>query len=101
MVSTLKQYNDLYKKAYEILGDLTPLESDCGELCSAACCKGNVTENKRKHKNKRNDFKQLLFHSYISLYFITDCVSFINGIGNYSAAVGIADVINLFDLIFE
>ena len=29
---------EMIKKAYEILGDLTPLSSDCGELCGKACC---------------------------------------------------------------
>lgn len=29
------------KKAYDILGDLTPLKTDCGKMCSSACCKGD------------------------------------------------------------
>lgn len=30
---------EIILKAREILGDLTPLTTDCGALCSAACCK--------------------------------------------------------------
>lgn len=29
------------KKAYDVLGDLTPLKTDCGKMCSSACCKGD------------------------------------------------------------
>ena len=29
---------ELYEKAYNILANLTPLQSDCGELCNRACC---------------------------------------------------------------
>lgn len=29
---------DLYKKAYDILSDTTPLQWDCGRLCNRACC---------------------------------------------------------------
>ena len=32
---------ELIKKAYEIIGNKTPLKSDCGRLCGAACCKGD------------------------------------------------------------
>lgn len=32
---------ELILKAYDLLGTLTPLKSDCGRLCGAACCKGN------------------------------------------------------------
>lgn len=31
----------LYKKINKILGDKTPLKTDCGRLCSCACCKGD------------------------------------------------------------
>ncbi len=34
-------YNKLYSKINEILGDLTPLKVDCGQLCNGACCKGD------------------------------------------------------------
>jgi hypothetical protein len=29
---------ELYEKAYDILDKVTPLKSDCGELCNRACC---------------------------------------------------------------
>ena len=32
---------ELIKKAYEAIGTLTPLKSDCGRLCGAVCCKGD------------------------------------------------------------
>ena len=32
---------ELILKAYKILDGLTPLRSDCGRLCDAACCKGD------------------------------------------------------------
>ncbi|MBP3414677.1 MAG: hypothetical protein J6L81_05730 [Clostridia bacterium] len=32
---------EMYKRALEIIGDLTPLRGhDCGMLCDCACCKG-------------------------------------------------------------
>lgn len=36
-------YNKLYLKINRILGDLTPLKVDCGQLCGGACCKGDTT----------------------------------------------------------
>lgn len=29
------------RRAYEIMGESTPLDTDCGLLCSGACCKGD------------------------------------------------------------
>ena len=34
-------YDKLYKKIFRILGNLTPLRADCGQLCGGACCKGD------------------------------------------------------------
>ncbi len=34
-------YNRLYKKAKNIIGDKTPLKKDCGMLCGSACCRGD------------------------------------------------------------
>lgn len=34
-------YNKLYSKIFKILGTLTPLHADCGQLCGDACCKGD------------------------------------------------------------
>lgn len=31
----------IYKKAYSIIGDLTPIKADCGKLCDKICCKGD------------------------------------------------------------
>lgn len=31
----------LYRKAWEYLENVTPLETDCGVLCGNACCKGS------------------------------------------------------------
>lgn len=36
-------YNKLYSKVFDILGDLTPLRVDCGQLCNGACCKGDAS----------------------------------------------------------
>ena len=33
--------NDSLNKLYELLADATPLRSDCGALCGAACCRGD------------------------------------------------------------
>lgn len=33
-----------YNELYALLGDLTPLTADCGEVCGAACCHGEDTE---------------------------------------------------------
>ena len=38
-MSRLQQ--DLIQKAYGIIGDATPLATDCGALCGAACCEGD------------------------------------------------------------
>lgn len=29
---------EIIRRAYEAIGEKTPMESDCGALCSAACC---------------------------------------------------------------
>lgn len=34
-------YKKLYEKVFSVLGDLTPLRVDCGQLCKGACCKGD------------------------------------------------------------
>lgn len=36
-----EQYQALYQKANQIIGDLTPLKVDCGQLCDGACCRGD------------------------------------------------------------
>ena len=32
---------DLIQKAYLAIGDQTPMRTDCGQLCSAACCRAD------------------------------------------------------------
>jgi len=32
---------DIYKKAYKMLEDVTPLPVDCGDACDKACCDGD------------------------------------------------------------
>jgi len=34
----------LYKKAWNIIGESTPLEYDCGKLCDKKCCCGTETD---------------------------------------------------------
>ncbi len=34
-------YEKMYKKIFDTMGDLTPLTVDCGVLCNGACCKGD------------------------------------------------------------
>ena len=35
------KYARLYAKAEAIIGDKTPLKTDCGKICDGACCKGD------------------------------------------------------------
>ena len=37
----MTDYEKLYQKIFDVLGDLTPLTADCGKLCGGACCKGD------------------------------------------------------------
>ena len=37
----MTDYEKLYQKIFDVLGDLTPLTADCGRLCDGACCKGD------------------------------------------------------------
>ena len=29
---------EIIRRAYDAIGEKTPLQNDCGSLCSAACC---------------------------------------------------------------
>ncbi len=40
-------YNRMYEKIFRILGDLTPIRADCGQLCAKACCKGDENTGMR------------------------------------------------------
>ena len=48
----MKHYKELYGEAYAILGELTPLKTDCGVLCDAACCKGDANTGMRLFPNE-------------------------------------------------
>ena len=37
----MTDYEKLYQKIFDVLGNLTPLTADCGRLCNGACCKGD------------------------------------------------------------
>lgn len=37
-------YKTMYEKIFKILGDVTPLNVDCGILCECACCKGESNQ---------------------------------------------------------
>ena len=40
-------YGRMYDKIFNILGNLTPLKADCGQLCNGACCKGDLETGMR------------------------------------------------------
>lgn len=40
-------YGKMYDKIFKIMGELTPLKADCGNLCSGACCKGDENTGMR------------------------------------------------------
>ena len=35
---------NLFYRAYTLLGELTPIHADCGQLCGGACCNGGEEE---------------------------------------------------------
>lgn len=45
----------MYKKIFKVIGDLTPLFVDCGQLCSCACCKGDEKTGMRLFPNEETD----------------------------------------------
>ena len=49
----MADYDKLYKKINEIIGDLTPLKADCGVLCGRACCKGDENTGMRLFPNEK------------------------------------------------
>lgn len=40
-MTAMNDYEKMYSKIFDILGELTPLKVDCGMLCGGACCKGD------------------------------------------------------------
>lgn len=50
-------YNRMYNKIFKILGELTPLRADCGQLCSGACCKGDGNTGMRLFPHEESCLK--------------------------------------------
>lgn len=40
-------YEKLYRKIFKIMGEVTPLYVNCGQLCNCACCKGDENTGMR------------------------------------------------------
>ncbi len=40
-------YKKMYDKIFKVMGELTPLKTDCGKLCGHACCKGDDSTGMR------------------------------------------------------
>ena len=40
-------YRNIYQKAYSIVGDKTPLNTDCGVLCNKICCENEYADDDR------------------------------------------------------
>ena len=53
----MADYNRLYEKLNEIMGDLTPLRADCGVLCGKACCKGDNLTGMRLFPGEESTLK--------------------------------------------
>lgn len=50
-------YKKMYEKIYNTLGDLTPLEVDCGVICDGACCKGDEQTGMRLFPHEESCLK--------------------------------------------
>lgn len=48
-------YNRMYDKIFKIMGELTPLRADCGQLCAGACCKGDENTGMRLFPHEESD----------------------------------------------
>lgn len=53
----MANYEKLYEKINEIIGDLTPLKADCGVLCGHACCKGDENTGMRLFPGEISNLK--------------------------------------------
>lgn len=51
----MTDYEKLYQKIFDVLGDLTPLTADCGRLCNGACCKGDSQTGMRLFPFEQTD----------------------------------------------
>lgn len=47
-------YEKMYKKIFDVLGNLTPLTVDCGVLCDGACCKGDEKTGMRLFPHEKS-----------------------------------------------
>ena len=54
-ITVSTDYNKLYQKIFSILGDLTPLNADCGQLCDGACCKGDESTGMRLFPHEESE----------------------------------------------
>lgn len=54
-------YNEMYKRIFDTLGNLTPLTVDCGVICNGACCKGDAQTGMRlfPHEESSLDITEL------------------------------------------
>ncbi len=50
----------MYNKIFKILGSLTPLFVDCGQLCSCACCKGDEKTGMRLFPDEETELKVIM-----------------------------------------
>lgn len=50
-------YNKMYDKIFNTLGELTPLKADCGQLCGGACCKGDNNTGMRLFPHEESELK--------------------------------------------
>ena len=50
-------YVKLYQKIFKVMGDLTPLKADCGQLCDGACCKGDENTGMRLFPHEESELR--------------------------------------------
>jgi len=50
-------YDKMYQKIFKVLGNLTPLKADCGQLCDGACCKGDENTGMRLFPHEKSDLR--------------------------------------------
>lgn len=50
-------YKKLYKKIFDIMGTLTPLKADCGQLCGGVCCIGDENTGMRLFPHEESTLK--------------------------------------------
>ncbi len=54
-------YDKLYSKVFDIIGDKTPLKGhDCGKLCDAACCAGDDSDGMLLFPGERTEMPATL-----------------------------------------